>query len=370
MRIFHINCNYIGTTLHQIMIEQLNACGSDNTVYVPTYDKNRAVIEVMPYVCVSECFRKWDRIVFDYKQAKIMKDVLVRYDISAFDCIHAYTLFTDGNTAMRLSDRYGIPYVVAVRNTDVNVFFKTMVYLRKRGVQIMRKASAVFFLSEAYREQVLGRYVPEKYRTEIREKSEVIPNGIDDFWLKHQPDMIRNMPSGHKTVRLIYAGRIDKNKNIVTTQKAVDILREHGYEASLTVVGRIDDQAEFARIREHGFTSYVNAVPKEKLIELYRSHDIFVMPSFHETFGLVYAEALSQGLPVIYSKGQGFDGQFDEGYVGYAVSSRSADEIAQAIERIIKNYSVIRSNTAGAAAKFDWTKICRRYSTIYHTINH
>jgi len=43
------------------------------------------------------------------------------------------------------------------------------------------------------------------------------------------------------------------------------------------------------------------------------------MPSITETFGLVYAEALSQGLPVLYTRGQGFDRQFEEGEVGYAV---------------------------------------------------
>lgn len=40
------------------------------------------------------------------------------------------------------------------------------------------------------------------------------------------------------------------------------------------------------------------------------------MPSHKETFGLVYAEAMSQGLPIIYTKNQGFDGQFPDGYVG------------------------------------------------------
>ena len=38
---------------------------------------------------------------------------------------------------------------------------------------------------------------------------------------------------------------------------------------------------------------------------IYRENDIYVMPSIIETFGLVYAEAMSQGLPVIYTRGQG-----------------------------------------------------------------
>lgn len=43
------------------------------------------------------------------------------------------------------------------------------------------------------------------------------------------------------------------------------------------------------------------------LARLYRPASGFAMVSFRENFGLVYAEALSQGRPVVYSKGQGFD---------------------------------------------------------------
>ena len=53
MRILHINCNYIGTTLHQLMIEHLDALGYDNQVFVPTYDKNIAVIKPNDNVYVS-----------------------------------------------------------------------------------------------------------------------------------------------------------------------------------------------------------------------------------------------------------------------------------------------------------------------------
>lgn len=51
---------------------------------------------------------------------------------------------------------------------------------------------------------------------------------------------------------------------------------------------------------------------KKQLREAFSISDIFVMPSKPETFGLVYVEALSQGLPILYAKGEGFDGYFDE----------------------------------------------------------
>lgn len=71
MKVLHINCNYIGTTLHQLMIEELQEKGIENEVFVPTYDKKIATITPNNNVYVSECFKKWDRLAFDYKQKKL-----------------------------------------------------------------------------------------------------------------------------------------------------------------------------------------------------------------------------------------------------------------------------------------------------------
>ena len=189
------------------------------------------------------------------------------YDIAAFDCIHAYTLFTDGNCAMHLAEKHNIPFVVAVRNTDVNTFFKYMPHLRKRGIEIMRKAARVFFLSEAYKKQVFEKYIPCKYHEEIAKKTLVIPNGIDDFWFGSNAD-VSHTDRGD-TIKLIYAGRIDENKNIPTTQRAVQILNDKGYSVRLTVVGRIIDQKEFARIQNCPNTTYIDAAHNTYIDILY-----------------------------------------------------------------------------------------------------
>lgn len=366
MRVLHINCNYIGSTLHQLMIEHLDAIGYSNQVFVPTYDKKLAVIVPNENVCLCECFRKWDRLIFDYKQQKIRKGIETNIKVADFELIHAYTLFTDGNCARKLSQKYGIPYVVVVRNTDVNDFFRLMPHLRRRGVQIMRDARAVFFLSEAYRKQVFEKYIPKEYWVEIEEKTHIIPNGIDAFWFENTPTIDKIIDK--KSIKLVYAGRIDKNKNIPTIQKAMAILRKQGYGTALSVVGKIQDEREFQIIEKDPFTTYYPAMQKEKLLDIYRDSDIFVMPSFTESFGLVYAEAMSQGIPVVYSKGQGFDKQFAEGVVGYHVAADSPDDVADGIKRVIDNYSNIQKNVVSSAREFSWTKLVEKYDQVYKTI--
>jgi glycosyltransferase involved in cell wall biosynthesis len=372
MKILHINCNYLDNALHQVMIEHLNQIGVENRVFVPTYDERIAVIEPNGNVTVSECFRKLDRVLFDFKQAKILKSLERSYDARNFDCIHAYTLFTDGNCAMKLSHKTGKPYVVAVRNTDVNDFFGKMIHLRSRGIQIMSEASAVFFLSEVYRKHVFERYVPVRYADALATKTFVIPNGIDDFWVRNKVESISTEHQeriNRKELRLVYAGRINKNKNLRTTLEAIEILKAEGWNVRFEVVGRIEKRAEYKRILVSPYACYIPQQPKQQLIEIYRANDVFVMPSFTESFGLAYVEAMSQGLPVVYSQGQGFDGQFEEGAVGRHAQAGCARSVADAILKVIGDYAAIRDRVVDRASRYSWDRIVVKYTEIYATIS-
>ena len=165
---------------------------------------------------------------------------------------------------------------------------------------------------------------------------------------------------------MVYAGGIDKNKNITATCKAIDSLKKDGWKVEFTVVGKIKDQAIFEAIKDK--VTYLAARPKEQLIDVYREADIFVMPSLTESFGLVYVEAMTQGLPVIYSRGQGFDGQFPEGVVGKSVDAKNTLEIEQAIKYICNNYSQINENAMKQCMSFRWDEICDFYKNEYDDI--
>ena len=363
MRVLHINRNYLSTALHQTMVEHLDVLGIESQVFVPVSRTDSATIKPNKNVIVSDCFNNVDRYIYYLKQFKIVRAIEKNINVNTFDVIHAYTLFTDGNAAMKLADKYKKTFVVAIRDTDVNEFFAKLFYLRGRGIKIMRKAAKIFFLSDAYRKQVFEKYIPLELHDELFSKTMVIPNGIDDFWFENQWNKIE------KKTKLIFAGQINKRKNIPTIQKAMDVFKSNGLDSILTVVGKIVDRSEYEKIKENPRTTYLSAMPKEKLIEQYRIHDIFVMPSFTETFGLVYAEALTQGLPVIYSKGQGFDQQFKEGFVGFHCDARNPDDVAAAIKKIVSNYEKIQVNCITASQKFRWNRICEKYKSVYEFCN-
>lgn len=360
LNILHICPDFPYTKLYNLLITHLMKY-QQNEVYVSTEEKH--IPTEYPIYWGGRKYNVFDRIVFFRKQQIIKNDIKKLGLCNSCQIIHAHTLFSAGYTARKLSREYNIPYIVAVRNTDVNTFFRYMIHLRSLGVRIMNDAAAVVFLSPAYKKLVLDQYVPARHRESIRKKSLVIPNGIDRYFIEQRPQTAKQLLS-EKTVRLIYVGEINKNKNITTTIKACELLEQRGIKPTLQVVGTITDK-HLEGLKNNRFVEYYPQCTKEEVLQHLRNNDIFVMPSLTETFGLVYIEALSQGLPIIYSEGQGIDGYFDEGCVGYHVRSSSAEEIALKIEKTMKDYTAMSNRCMNMAQSFTWAKIAETYNRLY-----
>lgn len=355
----------MGTKLHQVMIEHLENYVR-NDVFCPICKKSILVTEPNKNVTVSECFNYWDRLLFFHKQKKIIDSIEKKVTINDYSCLHAYTLFTDGNAAFELSKKYDVPFVVAVRATDIE-FFDYRINLRQRGIRIMENASKIFFLSETIRNKFINNYVPKKKWKNIFSKSVIIPNGINDFWLDNTYKR-KNFNQKSNKLNICCVAQIIKRKNIPVLQNAVRMMNENGWNIRISVIGKIIDRNEFDRVRRDEYTDYYEPVNQQKLIDFYRNSDLFVLPSKGETFGLVYAEAMSQGLPVIYSKNEGFDSQFEDGLIGYSVQSNKPKEIVAAIERIIEKYDDISQNCITYCEMFRWEKLVRRYVDIYEEL--
>lgn len=363
IKVLQVCSYYVGTRLYQKLFNSLEKLNIEEDVYVFT-NKNYETKEEYPSnVYLSRCYNRLDRLFFHVKHTKVLNDIKSTIELNKYDIIHAHSLFSNGYIAYKLNQEYNIPYIVAVRNTDVNVFFDKMIHLRAMGVNILKNAEKIIFISEPYKKYTINKFIPEKHKEEINNKYVVIPNGIDEFWLNNK-FKDRNIPQKNK-VKLIYAGRIDTNKNIDTTIKACELLMKQGYEVNYKVIGKIANEKYKSIINENPFIQYIPHSPKEDLIKHYRDSDIFIMPSKHETFGLVYAEAMSQGLPIIYTRGQGFDGQFSEGEVGYSVQYNSPEEIAERIKDILKNYEAISNNCIEKVDRFDWDRIAKEYVRLY-----
>lgn len=364
MKVLQIANGYFGSKLYRNLFSTLEEFSVESMIYVPINRKSPDPGPVEKNVTVSRCFSDLDRLLFFSKQRKMLRDVEKHFNLKKLDAVHAHTVFSGGYTALQLKLRHGLPYFTAVRNTDVNVFFKRMPHLHSTGLRVLREAERIIFLSPAYREQLFSRYVPTPLRQKLEEKSLVIPNGIAPLFLENPPPP-RGKPSA--IPRLIYVGSVSSGKNLELTVQAVELLRQKGREVHLTVVGAVTEKKYRAVLQKAD--EYHNRCPQEEVLGYLRASDIFVMPSHTETFGLVYAEAMSQGLPVLYTRGQGFDGQFPDGTVGYAVSDKDPGELAERVERVLSEYGRLSENCLRLVGKFDWEKIAEQYAGLYSSIS-
>lgn len=364
LRILHINSYMLAGRFYRHMYQEQATRGHELEVYVPAHKSVDAERAELGYpATVSPVFTRGQRLSYYAKQKSILRDADARFVGREFDVIHAHSLFANGNVALALNKKASVPYVVAVRGTDVNVFFRKMPHLRRRGVSIMEGASRIVFISHPAREFVLSKYVPQRMRAAFAEKSVVIPNGIEDFWLQNQPIVRADSPHGR--LRLLQVGDIWAIKNPLASAKAAQILAEAQRSVSIEYVGRVRDPGLAKKLEKYPNSVLLPFMDKVALKAKYANAHIMVLPSVQETFGLVYAEAMSQGLPVIYTRGQGFDGQFGQGEVGYAVDPKSPDDIAKAVVSILENYSEISHRCLAAATRYSWSRIVDMYDEIY-----
>ncbi len=366
---------YWNRKLYSLLVGELSEKGLFQTVFVPLRnkkDKGKFFLKkenikfLYAYIIKSVIYR----ILFWLKIYKSVKYIERNADLQTFDISHAHTLFSDGAVSLSLFKKYKIPYVITVRNTDLNIFYKYLFYLRPLGKKIVLNAGKIIFLSESYRQRMFDYYSGTAVYDEIERKSVVIPNGIDDFWHKNSDIEIKKK-NKNDLFTFVFAGEFKKNKNIHSVIKSIDLLRKKGYNCKFKVVGLgLNDDDKYVKSlykQKYGkdYIEFIPAVKKEKLAEIYRTSDVFIMPSFKESFGLVYAEALSQGLPVIYTENEGFDKNFENGFIGYAVNPLSINDIAEKSEKLILNFDNIRKNCKTASEKFKWKNISKDLTSVY-----
>lgn len=360
MKVLHINSYYVSDEFYTNLYNYQSKNNIDYDVFVHKAKGTFVDFNKDNTICVS-CYNKIDKLFFNRKHNKIYKE-LVRNEID-YDLVHAHTLFSNGMLAYKLFNDFKINYIVAVRSTDVNFFFKYFIHLRKKGLKILLSSKRIVLISKSYKEK-LFKYIPKKYQATIESKIVIIPNGVNDYWLEN----ISLSKCTNNTV--LHVAKINKNKNALTICKAIQLLNNNGYNFTLNVVGKIEDDKIYKKLLDYNFVNHQSFIPKEQLIEYYRNSKLFVLVSYKETYGISYLEAMSQGLPLIYSKNEGFDNQFEEGFVGYSVESNDYIDLSNKMLEIIKkeNYNRIRVNCLDTISEFNWAIIGGMYTSLYNEI--
>lgn len=217
--------------------------------------------------------------------------------------IHVHSPFVTGWMGMRYARRYGVPLVYT---------YHTQLEAYAHYVPFEANATryAASHLTRTFANLADAVVVPTPAMAArlrdigVTARIEVVPSGIDvsHFGSGRRSDSVRARAGAGPGDRLILCvGRLAKEKNVELLFEALACADDPTLKLAIAGDGPVRADLE-ARAAESGLSDtirFLGVVGRAELPALYASADAFAMPSTTETQGLVQAEALAAGIPVI-----------------------------------------------------------------------
>ena len=213
-----------------------------------------------------------------------------------FNILHFFFSLPTGLLSLLPWTFKNTPYIVSLRGSDVpyyDIYNKKVhlfnLILKPVNRYIWKKAKKVVALSRGLKATAL--------KTAPEQSFEVIPNGIETDLFK--PDSYQEKSA--QQLKLITVSRLINRKGIDHLLKALAELNDKEIELLIVGTGSYEDSLKkmCSELKLNDVVTFYGYCPREQLFKLYNKADLFVLPSLAESFGLVFAEAMACGLPVI-----------------------------------------------------------------------
>lgn len=222
-----------------------------------------------------------------------------------------------------------------------------------------RRADRLLVLNEGDRRFAIER------RWQPADRIDVVPHGVSDRFLQPPPG---SLPRGGG---VLFCGAWDRVKGVTYLVEAFDRLASEPSPVRLTVLGPGLDTAQVMQSfsdRVRPFVTVIDRVAEDRVVEEYRRHDLLVLPSTYEGFGLVVLEAMSQGVPVVATPVGCVPDLIRDGDNGIIVPPRDAGALAQAVRRLMDapaERERIGARAAASVASMSWRRTARLTLDVY-----
>ncbi len=235
--------------------------------------------------------------------------------------IHSHGVWHPANHWMaRAARTWGVPLIIHPRGM-LEPWALSQKALKKRlALMLFQRrdlAEARAFVATAEMEYAQLR------RLGLRQPVAVIPNGVvlpvahgtearalaDLRWPEGQrrQRLVPEVPPRHRERMALFLSRVHPKKGLLELVRAWGQVAPVGWRLRIAGPDEGGHWGEVARLVGHlgleAVVDYVGPVEAERRAALYREADLFVLPTFSENFGVVVAEALAAGVPVITTRG-------------------------------------------------------------------
>ncbi|MEJ8757847.1 glycosyltransferase [Pontibacter sp. H259] len=281
----------------------------------------------------------WTRKLLHGNRKRILKAMLVNYnqfekDFGSVDIIHAHVGEIAGQLAMELARIKKVPYLItehmgpfpgpyaADKTGNLTPFYREP-YLN---------AAANIAVSPFQKQEMARQQIPN---------ITIVPNFVDESFFKPGPEVVTQPFTFFTLARLIPEKGIDQ---LLQAFKLV-------FESDQTVKLRIGGDGPYlADLKDLAKTCGVDAsitwlgkLTREQAQQEYQQCNAFVLPSQYETFGMVYAEAIACGKPIIATRCGGPESIVTE-QNGLLTNKGDVYSLAEAMKKMMKNDSQYKSD--------------------------
>ncbi len=270
------------------------------------------------------------------------------------DYVLAHYAYPDGYAAMNLARRHGLPLLVKVRGSDINVFTKDP--LRRRlTLRTLNGADRVVAVSEALKRRMVELGL-------AADKVTVVPNGVDleRFGPRDRETCRRELDLAQEPFTFLFVGYLGPIKGVENLLEAFRAMPAplRG-RARLLMLGAGELREELAsRIEAHGLAEtvqLVNPVPHDEIPRWLGACDCLVLPSINEGYPNVAVESLAAGRPVVASRVGGLPEIVVDGKSGILVPAGEVPPLTEAMTRMIEGFHF--DPDASAAARRSWDDV-------------
>ena len=220
-----------------------------------------------------------------------------------------------------------IPYIVNITGLgsafeEGGMLQKIVVFLYKMA---LKKAECVFFQNSKNRDIFDGFGIKSK-------KERLVPGSGVNL----DRHMMEAYPEENEPIKLVFVGRIMKEKGIDELLYAAEKIKQEFPEVIFEFIGSFeDDYKELIEKKEQ--EGIVRLVGYQKNIHpFYKSASAAIMPSYHEGMSNVVLEASATGRPVIATDIPGCKEAFDDGVTGIGFAPREKKACYDAVKKFVE----------------------------------
>ena len=177
---------------------------------------------------------------------------------------------------------------------------------------------------------------------------------------------------------ILFVGRIVPEKGVDKLVQAVSYLQGKqriklvvigGGDRSIAEIQRLKNLARSLKIGDS--VRFLGLIAHDELPFFYSAADVSVVPSYHESFGLVMLESLACGTPVVATKVGGAETVIRHGETGYIVKNNDPYCLAESISQLmlkLNDHQELTSLIRSSVTKYGWPNITDALIAEYRTV--